>query len=56
MKKCIITMLQKNADKTRNRIVIPKWYINKFGHQFYMSIEEDGKITLTPIKFKKKGE
>ena len=43
---------QKNADVKMNRIIIPKFFIDKFGRQFYMEIYED-KIVLIPVK---KGE
>lgn len=43
---------RKNADKVLNRVVIPKFFIDKYGSQFYMEIYED-KIVLKPIK---KGE
>lgn len=42
---------QKNADKEMNRIIIPKFFIEQFGRQFYMEIYED-KIILKPIKKK----
>jgi len=42
----------KNADIEKNRIIIPKAFVDKFGRQFYMEIYED-KIILRPIK---KGE
>ena len=45
---------QKNADKLRNRVLIPQAYIDKFGRNFYMEINmENGEIKLIPIK---KGE
>lgn len=43
----------KRADKTLNRIVIPKFIIDKFGRDFYLEVLEDGSMKLTPIK---KGE
>lgn len=43
---------QKNADKVLNRVVIPKFFIEKHGRSFYMEIYED-RIVLKPIK---KGE
>ena len=45
-------IFQKNADKTMNKIVIPKFIIDNWGREFYMEIYED-KIILKPIK---KGE
>ncbi len=46
-------VLQKNADKTSNKIVLPKKYVEKFGREFYMKIYDDGMIVIEPIK---KGE
>lgn len=47
-----IMKLQKNADKTTNKMIIPKAIIQQWGNQFYMEIYSD-KIVLRPIK---KGE
>lgn len=43
---------QKNADKTTNKMIIPKAIVEQWGNQFYMEIYKD-KIVLIPIK---KGE
>ena len=43
----------KRADKNLNRIVIPKFIIDKFGRDFYLEVLEDGSMKLTRIK---KGE
>lgn len=40
---------QKNADISRNRVIIPQTFINKYGRKFYMEVYED-KIILKPIK------
>lgn len=40
---------QKNADKARNRIIIPQFFIDKHGNQFYMEVY-DNFIKLIPIK------
>lgn len=45
----MILRLQKNADKEKNRIIIPKQFVAKWGNQFYMEVYED-KIVLVPIK------
>ena len=45
-------IFQKNADKELNRIIIPKFFIEQHGRQYYMEIFDD-KIILKPIK---KGE
>lgn len=42
-------IFQKNADKEMNRVIIPKFFIDKYGRHFYMEIYED-KIVLKPIK------
>lgn len=42
-------ILQKNADRTTNKMIIPQYVIKKFGNQFYMEIYED-KIILIPIQ------
>jgi hypothetical protein len=45
---------QKNADKIRNRIIIPKFYIDKFGRNFIVDVNmKNGEITIRPIR---KGE
>lgn len=47
-----IMVFQKNADKTTNKMIIPKAVIEQWGNQFCMEIYQD-KIILRPIK---KGE
>ena len=48
--------LMKRADKERNRIIIPKFIIDKYGRDFYLEVNpKDGTMKLTPIK-EKKGE
>ena len=47
-----ILRLFKRAEKTMNKVILPKAFINKHGHDFYMEIYND-KIVLKPIK---KGE
>ena len=47
-----ILVFQKNADKTTNKMIIPKAIIQQWGNQFLMEIYSD-KIILKPIK---KGE
>lgn len=41
-------VFQKNADKIRNRVIIPQFFIDKHGRSFYMEIYEDY-IKLIPI-------
>ena len=47
-----ILVYQKNADKTTNKMIIPKAIIEQWGNSFYMEIYQDI-IILKPIK---KGE
>ena len=44
-----ILILQKNAEKSMNKVVIPKAFITKWGNQFYMEVYAD-KIVLVPVK------
>lgn len=44
----------KHADKTLNRIIIPKFIIDNYGRDFYLEVLEDGTIKLVPVK--KKGK
>jgi len=46
-------VLQKNADKRRNRIIIPNFFIKKYGNVFYMNIFKN-KIELIPVNNKEK--
>ena len=51
-----ILRFMKHADKERNRIIIPKFIIDKFGRDFYLEVNiEDGSMKLIPIN-NKKGE
>lgn len=43
----------KRVEKNKNRIIIPKWFVEKYGRDFYMIIKNN-EITLKPIN--KKGE
>lgn len=43
-----ILIFQKNADLEKNRIIIPKAFIEKNGRQFYMEVYKD-KIILRPV-------
>ena len=47
-----LLIYQKNADKDKNRIIIPQAFINKFGNQFYMEVYVD-KIIIKPVKKEK---
>lgn len=50
----LIALYQKNADKTMNRVIIPKFFIDKYGRSFYMEVYKD-KIIIKPLE-NKKGE
>lgn len=47
--KAPILVFQKNADKTFNKIIIPKIIIDNFSRSFTMEIYEDGTMVLKPI-------
>lgn len=44
-----LLIFQKNADVEKNRIIIPKAFVEKNGRNFSMEVYED-KIVLKPIK------
>jgi hypothetical protein len=41
---------EKKADKTLNRIIIPKIIIDKYGRDFYLEYYDDETIKLVPIE------
>lgn len=45
-------VFQKNADKKSNRVIIPQFFIDKYGFSFYMEVYKD-KIILIPIRKEK---
>ena len=47
-----ILIYQKNAERTMNKVILPKAFITKWGNQFYMEVYKD-KIILKPVR---KGE
>lgn len=47
-----LLIYQKNADKEKNRVIIPQAFIDRYGSTFSMEVYKD-KIVLIPIK---KGE
>ena len=52
-----ILRYMKRAEKDKNRIIIPKFVIEKFGRDFYLEINtEDGTMKLIPVNYKKKGK
>lgn len=38
----------KIADKTKNRVIIPKMFIDKYGYKFIMEVYDD-KIVIKPF-------
>ena len=44
-----VMVLQKNAEKTTNKIRLPKVIVEQWGSEFYMEVYED-KIIIKPIK------
>lgn len=46
-----ILIYQKKADKTTNKMIIPKAIIENWGNEFFMEVYSD-KIVLKPIKEK----
>ena len=51
MEKPIITY-QKTADREKNRIIIPKVFIDNWGREYYMEVYKDH-IKLIPVKKEK---
>ena len=52
----MLVRYMKHADKERNRIIIPKFIIDKFGRDFYLEVYEDGTMKIIPVNKTKKGE
>ena len=50
----LLYRFMKRAEKAKNRIIIPKFIIDKYGRDFYLEFYDDETIKLVPIK--KKGE
>lgn len=54
MKEVEKLMFMKHTDNQRNRIIIPKFIVEKFGKDYLLEVNiKTGVMTLTPIK---KGE
>lgn len=47
-----LLIYQKNADKTMNRIILPKKFIETYGRNYYMYVYDDY-IKIVPMKIKK---
>ena len=52
MEKPIITW-QKNADKSLNKISLPKQIVEKYGRCYYLHLMPNGTLILEPIKKEK---
>jgi hypothetical protein len=48
----LLYKIMKRAEKSKNRIIIPKFLIDKYGRDFYLEIYDDDTIKLVPIKKK----
>lgn len=49
MNKPIITW-QKNADKSLNKISLPKQVVETFGRSYFLHLMQDGTLVLEPIR------
>ena len=45
-------ILQKNAEKTLNKVVLPKKFVEKHGREYFMEIYQDY-IKLVPVRKEK---
>lgn len=45
----VLLRFHKKADKDKNRIIIPKFIIEKYGREFYLEYCNDETIKLVPI-------
>lgn len=45
----MLLRFMKRADIEKNRIIIPKVFIENYGRDFYLDIYDDGTIRLIPI-------
>ena len=53
----MLSRFMKRADVLKNRIIIPKFFIDNYGRNFYLDIYDDGTIKLIPVeKLNKKEE
>lgn len=50
----LLFRFMKRADAARNRIIVPKILIDKYGRDFYLEYYDDETIKLVPIKYDKK--
>lgn len=49
----LLCRIMKRAEKAKNRIIIPKFIIDKYGREFYLEVFDNGIMLLTPINNKK---
>ena len=45
----ILFTIKKRADIEKNRIIIPKFFIDNYGRYFYLNILDNGTILLIPV-------
>lgn len=45
----VLFTFEKRADVEKNRIIIPKFFINEYGRDFYLKVLDNGTILLEPI-------
>jgi hypothetical protein len=45
----VLFTFMKRADIEQNRIIIPKFFIDNYGRDFYLEVLDDGTIKLIPI-------
>lgn len=45
----VLFKFMKRADIEKNRIIIPKFFIDNYGRDFYLEVLDNGIIRLTPI-------
>ena len=45
-----IIRLMKRADVLKNRIILPKFFIDNYGRDFYLDVKDNGTIVLIPIE------
>lgn len=48
----VLFRFYKKADIDKNRIIIPKFIIDKYGREFYLEYCDDETIKLVPVKNK----
>ena len=46
----VLFTFMKRADIEKNRIIIPKFFIDNYGRDFYLKVLDNGTMILEPIK------